>query len=390
MSNETANTPTKQAVPESGNQIELDYLVTFNAQDYTKIIEKAEIVNFKHSLSAKAQQLMQIILSKIDHKNPNIANTAYKITADEVVNYMGLTDRNDVVTVWREAYQELLDNTVRLKAWDEKKQRYYVTDSNWISDAGWEENSKGEVMLNDGFVVSLPPKLHVYYSTVIKSMGGRYLKTELIVASQLARSRFSLRMYKIIKDKALSVVTGKKLNIAIDINYTDICETLMIPKSYTFSKVKERVIDLTIEEMNDVSELHCTFVPPKVEMIMKGGKLVKAKKRKATSYQILVSKNPNYKESMPSTGNIKDIKIPKEWGDGTKQVFFHLCKETRIDSKLCFLWIGGIPLSVLKGLIVRIQDNLNTPEFKDENVTEYYTQMISAVYTKYSELGMDF
>lgn len=191
--------------------------------EHNDLISKA-----RQDLTARELKIMDFVISKI---KPN--DTSF-ITVN--TSMYELTNILDLQRSGRN-YSELAKNIGELRKKEVliyNKDNKSVTQTGWVSEATYKENGQVEILLSS----KLAP-----YLLDLKDNYTQYLLKDTV---QL-KSKYAILLYKLMREADKD--RGKKIAI-LQGTPDDFAEWLGAPKSYTYGRLKDNILNKAIEEIN--------------------------------------------------------------------------------------------------------------------------------------------
>lgn len=191
--------------------------------EHNDLISKA-----RQDLSARELKIMDFVISKIKPSDTNftkVTTTMYELTK---VLDLQRSGKN---------YSDLARNIGELRKKEVliyNKDRKSVTQTGWVSEATYEENGQIEILLSS----KLAP-----YLLDLKDNYTQYLLHDTV---QL-KSKYAILLYKLMREADKD--RGKKIAI-LQGTPDDFMEWLGAPKSYTYGRLKDNILNKAIEEIN--------------------------------------------------------------------------------------------------------------------------------------------
>lgn len=191
--------------------------------EHNDLISKA-----RQDLSARELKIMDFVISKIkpsDTDFTKVTTTMYELTK---VLDLQRSGKN---------YSDLARNIGELRKKEVliyNKDRKSVTQTGWVSEATYEENGQIEILLSS----KLAP-----YLLDLKDNYTQYLLHDTV---QL-KSKYAILLYKLMREADKD--RGKKIAI-LQGTPDDFMEWLGAPKSYTYGRLKDNILNKAIEEIN--------------------------------------------------------------------------------------------------------------------------------------------
>jgi len=240
------------------------------------------IINSKHKLSVLENKLLAILVTKIRDTDEKF--TEYEITIKELQNILNI-EYGESYNYLKQKILKLMDIKIILEDENEWKPFHILVEPTIKKKSG---------ILKFYF----SPSFH----TLIKA-SKHYLTYSVEILIYL-NSKYSLRLYKLLKDK---YENKKKYNNdkPIIFKVEELKELLRLPPSYKYKDIKRRVLITAKEEINKYTDIKIDFIEHK-------------KGRKVDEIEFIVSNNPN--SLIPSKMNNTKTVNKKQPGKTNKSV----------------------------------------------------------------------
>ena len=238
-------------------------------EEMVLVKEPTEFIRGKYKLKAFELKLLSYLFGKIDpeHDKPF---KKYTITVKEIQEVFN-KNYGEIYESVKKAFRSLIDIKIELEYKDTWCIFTIVIDPTIFKRSG-----------TIGFYIS--PKLLDLLKT-----SKHYLKYDISVLAYF-NSAYSVRLYKILKDRyEIATKFGKAPEWSITIE--EFKNLLGVPVGYTFGKIKEKVLNKALKEINAYSDIKIN-----IEEIKKGRKvenlkfyiqsnnnLIKAEEKKSSS-----------------------------------------------------------------------------------------------------------
>ncbi len=201
------------------------------------IREPAEFVKAKHNLSAFEQKIVSFLFSKIDPLNDK-PFTEYKIAINEIKEVFN-KDYGEIYNVVKNSFRKLL--SIRIEVEDEEKWQLFTI----VADT--------TILKRDGVIKFF---ISPNFLDLLKK-SKHYLKYDITILTYFV-SKYSVKLYKIFKDHW---EINKKFNLGkhLEFSIEQFKEVLQLPKSYKYGKIKEKVLNIALDEINKYSDIYVTY-----------------------------------------------------------------------------------------------------------------------------------
>ena len=186
------------------------------------------IAKARQDLTARQLKIMDFVISKIKPSDTNF--TTVNTSMYELTNILDLqrSGRN---------YSELAKNIGELRKKEVliyNKDNKSVTQTGWVAEATYKENGQVEILLSS----KLAP-----YLLDLKDNYTQYLLKDTV---QL-KSKYAILLYKLMREADKD--RGKKVAV-LQGTPDDFIEWLGAPRSYTYGRLKDNILNKAIEEIN--------------------------------------------------------------------------------------------------------------------------------------------
>lgn len=200
-----------------------------NAQRHYYVVEHNDLISkARQDLNARELKVMDFVISKI--KPSDEVFTTVNTSMYELTNILDLK-RNG------KNYSDLAKNISNLRKkevliYNEEKKT--ITQTGWVAEATYQENGRVEILLSS----KLAP-----YLLGLKNNYTQYLLHDTV---QL-KSKYAILIYKLMREADKNY--GTKITI-LSGTPEDFKEWLGAPKSYTYGRLKDNILNKAIEEIN--------------------------------------------------------------------------------------------------------------------------------------------
>lgn len=191
--------------------------------EHNDLISKA-----RQDLTARELKIMDFVISKIKPSDTNF--TKVNTSMYELTKVLNLK-RNG------KNYSDLAKNIGDLRKKEVliyNKNKKSITQTGWVSEATYEENGQIEILLSS----KLAP-----YLLGLKENYTQYLLHDTVQLN----SKYAILLYKLMREADKD--RGKKITI-LQGTPADFMEWLGAPKSYTYGRLKDNILNKAIEEIN--------------------------------------------------------------------------------------------------------------------------------------------
>lgn len=191
--------------------------------EHNDLISKA-----RQDLTARELKIMDFVISKIKPSDTNF--TKVNTSMYELTKVLNLK-RNG------KNYSDLAKNIGDLRKKEVmiyNKNKKSVTQTGWVSEATYEENGQIEILLSS----KLTP-----YLLGLKENYTQYLLHDTVQLN----SKYAILLYKLMREADKD--RGKKITI-LQGTPTEFMVWLGAPKSYTYGRLKDNILNKSIEEIN--------------------------------------------------------------------------------------------------------------------------------------------
>lgn len=191
--------------------------------EHNDLISKA-----RQDLTARELKIMDFVISKIKPSDTNF--TKVNTSMYELTKVLNLK-RNG------KNYSDLAKNIGDLRKKEVliyNKNKKSITQTGWVSEATYEENGQIEILLSS----KLAP-----YLLGLKENYTQYLLHDTVQLN----SKYAILLYKLMREADKD--RGKKITI-LQGTPADFMEWLGAPKSYTYGRLKDNILNKVIEEIN--------------------------------------------------------------------------------------------------------------------------------------------
>lgn len=191
--------------------------------EHNDLISKA-----RQDLTARELKIMDFVISKIKPSDTDF--TKVNTSMYELTKVLDLK-RNG------KNYSDLARNIGDLRKKEVliySKNKKSVTQTGWVSEATYEENGQIEILLSS----KLAP-----YLLGLKENYTQYLLHDTVQLN----SKYAILLYKLMREADKD--RGKKITI-LQGTPNDFMEWLGAPKSYTYGRLKDNILNKAIEEIN--------------------------------------------------------------------------------------------------------------------------------------------
>lgn len=191
--------------------------------EHNDLISKA-----RQDLTARELKIMDFVISKIKPSDTDF--TKVNTSMYELTKVLDLK-RNG------KNYSDLARNIGDLRKKEVliySKNKKSITQTGWVSEATYEENGQIEILLSS----KLAP-----YLLGLKENYTQYLLHDTVQLN----SKYAILLYKLMREADKD--RGKKITI-LQGTPNDFMEWLGAPKSYTYGRLKDNILNKAIEEIN--------------------------------------------------------------------------------------------------------------------------------------------
>lgn len=191
--------------------------------EHNDLISKA-----RQDLTARELKIMDFVISKIKPSDTNF--TTVNTSMYELTKILDLQRSG-------KNYSDLAKNIGGLRKKEVliyNKDKKSITQTGWVSEATYEENGQVEILLSS----KLAP-----YLLDLKDNYTQYLLHDTV---QL-KSKYAILLYKLMREADKD--RGEKITI-LQGTPNDFMEWLGAPKSYTYGRLKDNILNKAIEEIN--------------------------------------------------------------------------------------------------------------------------------------------
>ena len=203
--------------------------------------EPNEFIKGKYKLSAFTLKVLAFLFSKIDPFEDKPFKK-YEISVKELQEIYG-KNYGEIYNIVKKTFRELMDIKIELK-YEDKWTIFTIVVEPTLAK-------------RDGTITFfISPKL----LTLLKN-SKHFLKYDISILAYF-NSSYSVRLYKILKDR-LEINNKFKESNKYEISLEAFKELLHIPKGYLYGKVKEKVLNRALQEINNYSDIKVDFDPIK-------------------------------------------------------------------------------------------------------------------------------
>jgi len=195
--------------------------------------EPNEFIQGRYKLNAFALKMLALLFSKVDPFNDK-SFTKYEISVKEVQSLLGKS-YGEIYNIVKNTFRNLIDIKLELEYEDQWKIFTIIVDPT--------------ILKRDGVITFfISPNL----LSLLKNT-KHYLQYDLSILAYF-NSSYSLRLYKILKDKW---ETSKKFNKEpiYRISIEKLKKILQIPNTYLYGNIKQKVLKPALEEINKWSDI---------------------------------------------------------------------------------------------------------------------------------------
>jgi len=210
--------------------------------------EPSEFIRGKYKLSAFTLKVLAFLFSKIDPFEDEPFKK-YEISVTELQEVYG-KKYGEIYNIVKKTFRELMDIKIELEYEDKWSIFTIVVDPTILK-----RNGTITFFISPNLLNLLKKSKH-------------FLKYNISVLAYF-NSSYSVRLYKILKDR-LEINNKFKENNKYEISLKAFKELLHIPKKYLYGKIKEKVLNRALQEINNYSDIQVDFEP-----IKKGRKVEK-------------------------------------------------------------------------------------------------------------------
>lgn len=298
------------------------------------VVKKSEqLVYGKYKLSATAQKLVTTVISLVQKEDE--LNKEYSILAKDFIELSG-TKTNDRDAL-KNACEEILSKPLKIST-----ERGWLM-ANWCNDI--------EYVHDKGIITyKVSEKLKPY----IIDLKNNYLKYDLKNILPL-KSEYSIRVYEWLKDIYNSKQRyNKKIIEEFEIDF--LRERLIVPSSYNFGMMKDRVIEKAKQDLEKYTDIRFNY-----DIAEKDGKSIKKIRFEIyPNYDVIdemkkIEQLPTYLQSYISFVNklrsiYKDtqkyfMQLKIDLGEGSQNYFFGINKD---DLVYAMPFTGGDSIQISK------------------------------------------
>lgn len=191
--------------------------------EHNDLISKA-----RQDLTARELKIMDFVISKIKPSDTNF--TKVNTSMYELTKVLNLKRNGKNYSDLSKNIGDLRKKEVLIYNKDKKS----ITQTGWVSEATYEENGQIEILLSS----KLAP-----YLLGLKENYTQYLLHDTVQLN----SKYAILLYKLMREADRD--RGKKVTI-LQGTPKDFMEWLGAPKSYTYGRLKDNILNKAIEEIN--------------------------------------------------------------------------------------------------------------------------------------------
>lgn len=201
----------------------------YEQQQYYYVVESNDIINkARHDLTARELKIMDFVISKIQPEDTQF--NVIKTSMYELTKVLNIKQNGKNYGDMAKAIGDLRKKEVLV--YDEE--RKVITQTGWVQSADYYENGQVEIELS--------PKLAPH----LLGLKNHYTQHLLIDTTKL-KSRYSILLYKLMREadkdngSSIAIVQGTP---------DEWKEWLGAPESYTYGRLKDKILNPAIEEIN--------------------------------------------------------------------------------------------------------------------------------------------
>lgn len=213
-----------------------------NSKPSKNAFKPRSLVEARCCLKASENDIFDMILSYINRDNDIAENLTYTLVIDDFKDKFGLKYSKNAYKKIRDGVGQLKGKTIDIWSDDGEKFESYVL----FQTIKWNDG-KGKITVKLGEDIK---RLLVQHKQSITYYEIRYTLP--------MSSRYSKRLYVMFKEWAYSPSKTRYDRVE------DLREKLQVPLSYGYNKFKQRILEESLNEINDSTDIFVTYIEHKI------------------------------------------------------------------------------------------------------------------------------